>query len=120
MNLENIIVIVIFVLVAYCLLYYTNDKKEPFYLLNGNDKSLDKLYTDGKQFYLFLSSNGYLKKKNPIVFKTLEDAEKYMTKMNYPKMKVRNINIEKLDEDPTDSYDKLCNKKFAEPNGPLI
>ena len=77
MNLENIIVIVIFVLVAYCLLYYTNDEIEPFYLLNGNDKSLDKLYTDGKQFYLFLSSNGYLKKKNPIVFKTLEDAEKW-------------------------------------------
>lgn len=115
MNLENIVVIVVFVLVAYCLLYYTNDEKENFYLLSNKNK-LDKLYTDGKLFYLFLSSDSYLKKKNPLIFKTLEDAETYMDKNNYPKMKVNNINIKKLDDDPTDSYEKECNQKFAEPN----
>ena len=116
MNLENIVVIVIFVLVAYCLLYYTNDEKEGFYLLNNNSNRLDKLYTDGNLFYLFLSNDGNLKKKNPLIFKTLEDAENYMDKNNYPKMKVNNINIKKLDDDPTETYEKECNKKFAEPN----
>ena len=51
MNFENLVIIVLFILVIYCLLKY-DKKKEQFFVLDQN-KCNETLVTDGTRFYIF-------------------------------------------------------------------
>ena len=110
MNFENLVIIVLFILVIYCLLKY-DKKKEQFFVLDQN-KCNETLVTDGTKFYIFKDRQPYVKGKNPLVFDTLEDAEKVRNK-NCKKLEVVNLLVDKDLEDPTENYERQCSKKYS-------
>ena len=110
MHFENLVIIILFILVIYSFLNY-NNCKEQFFILDEN-KCNEHLVTDGTKFYIFNKIQPYIKGKNPLVFDTLEQAEKKRN-INCTKIEVVNLLVNKDLEDPQENYERQCNKEFA-------
>lgn len=111
MNFENLVIIILFILVIYSFLNYNNNSEEHFFVLDQN-KCNETLVTDGTKFYIFKDRQPYIKGKNPLVFNTLEDAEKSRNK-NCREIEVVNLLVNKELEDPQENYERQCSKQYS-------
>ena len=111
MNFENLVIIILFILVIYSFLNYNTNSKEHFFVLDKN-KCNETLVTDGTLFYIFKDRQPYIKGKNPLVFNTLEDAEKARNK-HCREIEVVNLLVNKELEDPQENYERQCSKQYS-------
>ena len=110
MNFENLVIIILFILVLYSFINYSNCK-EHFFVLDQK-KCNETLVTDGTKFYIFKEKQPYIKGINPLVFNTLEEAEKKRNN-NCKKIEIVNLLVNKDLEDPQENYERQCNKEYA-------
>jgi hypothetical protein len=73
----------------------------------------DYLLTDGSLFYLYNSRDLFIERKNPVIFETLEEAEKYRNSTSTPALNITNLLIKKNADDPTENYERACSKKIS-------
>lgn len=111
MNFENIVIIILFILVLYSFYKYDSNSKENFFILDQN-KCKETLVTDGNLFYIFKDRQPYVKGKNPLIFKTLEEAEKERSK-NCNSYEIVNLLVNKEIEDPQENYERQCSKQYS-------
>ena len=79
----------------------------------NRDLVYDYLLTDGQLFYLYNSRDLIIEKKNPLIFETLDDANKYLNSTNTPSLNITNLIVKKNNEDPTENYERECAKKIS-------
>ena len=89
-----------------------NKHNEPFFILDQNQCN-NSLVTDGIKFYIFKYKQPYIKNENPLVFNTLEDAEKYRKEKECTKTEIINLLVKKDLKDPQENYERQCNKEYA-------
>ena len=73
----------------------------------------DYLLTDGRLFYLYNSRDLIIERRNPLIFETLDEADKYRKSTSTKPLKTTNIFIKKNKENPTENYERMCAKKIA-------
>ncbi len=89
---------------------------EKFDILDKNTEkymTYDYLLTDGILFYLYNSRDLIIESKNPLIFETLDEAEKYRKNTSTPPLNITNLLIKKSNEDPTENYERRCSKKIS-------
>ena len=121
-KLNNItrVVLIVFVLVLLVFLFqkYVNvDKLTENFIVLVEDKIIpdncpDKLFFDGKYYYLYNTKKAFKKGSNPLVFKSLRQCQDYI-KING----CQNLSIDNKRQlgsgEPVLSYQRICNKKVA-------
>ena len=73
----------------------------------------DYLLTDGQLFYLYNSRDLIIEKKNPLIFETLDEVEKYRNSTRTPPLNITNLIVKKNNDDPTENYERVCSKKIS-------
>lgn len=128
---DNCVVIILLVIILlYCVCSYNKDGfKNQFQvnqvnkfninkldvLDNSKNKNMiyDYLLTDGILFYLYNSRDLIIERKNPLIFETLDEAEKYRKSTSTPSLNITNLLIKKKPDDPTENYERMCAKKIS-------
>ena len=109
----NLVILILIILLIITLYNYKKNKKcyENFEYVISNKDNSHYLTTDGKKFFLYDKTIPF-KKKNALIFLSLQDVEDYFKK-KYPSLSINNLKIYKNNEDPKDSYNKICSKEIA-------
>jgi|TARA_B110001469_G_C9581685_1_gene288518 hypothetical protein len=132
-NDKNIVLVLLVIILIYCI--YTSNKEGFKNIFNSNqfnqpnqlninelsvlnenkNKHLvyDYLLTDGKLFYLYNSRNLVITGQNPLMFETLDEAEKFRKSTTTPPLNITNLLIKKTTDDPTENYERVCSKKIS-------
>lgn len=115
-----IIVIILCVLIS----HYRNPI-EPFIVLIDDENPVpsncpEYLYTDGKNYYAHDSRKIIDGKTNPLKFKTLDEAQKYIKK-NKCRSDIPHINlvVNKTGVDPTTFIEQISSREILKHNNPV-
>jgi hypothetical protein len=71
------------------------------------------LVTDGIFYYLIAPRRKYDGVYNPLKFKSLVSANRYLMENKCSPLPLINLVVSKNKEDPTDSYEKICSREVA-------
>ena len=116
MNNTNKLLVCLIVILVVVILFLQH--KENFIVLIDDENPIpskcpEYLLTNGKEFYLHDSRKPLDGVNNPKKFATQEEVEVYLANNKCPTLPVKNMVVDKSNDDPTESYERECAKKIA-------
>jgi len=126
-NDSCIVIILLVIILIYCIYTSNRDGFQNRFQVNqfnidglsvideNKNKNLvyDYLLTDGNLFYLYNSRDLVIGRQNPLIFETLDEAEKFRKSTSTPPLNITNLLIKKTTDDPTENYERACSKKIS-------
>lgn len=118
-------VALIIVIILSVIIFYYRNPIEPFIVLVDDENPVpggcpEYLYTDGKNYYAHDSRKIIDGKTNPLKFKTLDDAQKYIKKRRC-RSDIPHINlvVNKTGIDPTTFIEQISSREILKHNTPV-
>jgi len=126
-NDSSAVIILLVIILIYCICTSNRDGFQNRFQVNqfnidglsvideNKNKNLvyDYLLTDGNLFYLYNSRDLVIGRQNPLIFETLDEAEKFRKSTSTPPLNITNLLIKKTTDDPTENYERACSKKIS-------